>query len=1001
MKSKTVAFVEPPPDEPFRYGASKPPPVGISAKAGTVAEEVPNPSLNTNPPSPRGSPSAVDRDAVELEDSSRPSKQAKVDQPDQVMSVRDQHEDEELEFPFQDDEIDMLEGYDNTIDDEDYDLESSTCSNSEFDKLVFEFTPHEPNLTEQELKVLDDVADRVEIQRLRDMQVLLPASEVSESSVVPKSLSTRFVRTWREKMIDNKHCWLRRSRLVAREYAWLCERTDLFSPASNALGGRLLQTLYLRMRHEGYILASVDIGDAFLTVPQKEYTVVSLTSAGGDVMQYQLGCVLPGQRTGSQLWYEAITSLLRREADMVQCPESPNLLRSSDFSCYILLHVDDMLICGKSDFIDNKLVPMLKKHHKVSSSFLREEGDEISFLKRTHRLIKDGMLTISTHHKHIEQLMQITGVKPTSRPKKVPGHPLLDETDDTEPLSADEASQYRSCVGILLYLATDLPHCQHTIRWLSTGMATPTVRKKDVLRHLVSFLHGTKGLCLCLHYKGDNVGVHHQYYEDPDCLHLEVFSDSDWASNKVDRKSVSGGYICMGSCLMYSSSRTQKVISLSSGEAEVYSASSAACDSILLAKMISFLTGCGVVVHHLLDSSAARGILSRQGVGRIRHLSCRVLWLQTLVKLRKDFSCDQNGKLIHATRHLVSAVSGDLNLADLGTKRLAKKRLTELMRFCNLGFVDNDIFTVIEDFQSIRSIQRISHIGSIITQLSLIQNALSRCNAEQLNCSLCTTSAMDRTADVASGYGEYFNGYFISFLFMSFEMQVWQMILLLCLMGGIVCWTINEVRGYKASLALWSSLTDSMFDENEEERRQAYARYGRWKRQQEERSTWVARNIRSWFTGDRMDFTRGTDGRDDFRSAGTQTDLEMPPIEVDRIMHDDSETQSEKAVRYRHLSLEECSDPGLWMQLHHHEAMSDLESSIEDPTPMQVDEDGSDGSTRLARSVEDIVPTSEDMQLASQRARRLYYLRRDELLAQGDFEGLERLDHNYAWLDFV
>ena len=164
-------------------------------------------------------------------------------------------------------------------------------------------------------------------------------------------------------------------------------------------------------------------------------------------------------------------------------------------------------------------------------------------------------------------------------------------------------------------------------------MATPTLKKKDVLRHLVSCLHGTKRLCLCLHYKGDNVGVHHQYFEDPDSLHLEVFSDSDWASNKSDRKSVSGGFICPGSCLMYSSSRAQKVISWSSGEAEVYAASSAACDSILLSKMVSILTGAGVVVRHLLDSSAARGILPRQGVGRIRHLSCRVLWLQTLVKL--------------------------------------------------------------------------------------------------------------------------------------------------------------------------------------------------------------------------------------------------------------------------------------------------------------------------------------------------------------------------------
>ena len=160
----------------------------------------------------------MDRDAVELESSSRPSKQAKVDQPDQVMSVRDQHEDEELEFPFDDEEIDMLESYDNSIEDEGLDLQSSTLDSSEMEKLIFPFRAHEPNLCESELQVLDDIADRVEIQRLVDMQVLVPFSEASSSDVGPKQLSARFVRTWREKVVNDKPIWLRRSRLVAREY---------------------------------------------------------------------------------------------------------------------------------------------------------------------------------------------------------------------------------------------------------------------------------------------------------------------------------------------------------------------------------------------------------------------------------------------------------------------------------------------------------------------------------------------------------------------------------------------------------------------------------------------------------------------------------------------------------------------------------------------------------------------------------------------------------------
>ena len=39
-KSKTVSFAQPPPKDPFRYGASKPPPEGLAAQAGIVEEPV-------------------------------------------------------------------------------------------------------------------------------------------------------------------------------------------------------------------------------------------------------------------------------------------------------------------------------------------------------------------------------------------------------------------------------------------------------------------------------------------------------------------------------------------------------------------------------------------------------------------------------------------------------------------------------------------------------------------------------------------------------------------------------------------------------------------------------------------------------------------------------------------------------------------------------------------------------------------------------------------------
>ena len=180
---------------------------------------------------------------------------------------------------------------------------------------------------------------------------------------------------------------------------------------------------------------------------------------------------------------------------------------------------------------------------------------------------------------------------------------------------------------------------------------------------MVSFLSGTKGLHLCLDFRGDDAGLHHCYTQHANEVHLEVFSDSDWGSNKQHRKSVSAGYVCYGSALLFSSSRTQRVVSLSSSEAEVYAASSSACDGILIGKLVAFCTGRCVVLHHLMDSAAARGIRARQGVGRIRHLSCRILWLQQLVKQRGKVvpTVDGDPELFH----VVSGVSGSNNISDL------------------------------------------------------------------------------------------------------------------------------------------------------------------------------------------------------------------------------------------------------------------------------------------------------------------------------------------------
>ena len=94
---------------------------------------------------------------------------------------------------------------------------------------------------------------------------------------------------------------------------------------------------------------------------------------------------------------------------------------------------------------------------------------------------------------------------------------------------------------------------------------------------------------------------------------IESFLDSDGAGFKPARKSTTSGVIVIGSRVACHSVRNQKCVSLSSCEAEYLAMAAVTSEATL---------------------SVARTLAHRWGVGRARHLSTKVLWLQTFTKHR-------------------------------------------------------------------------------------------------------------------------------------------------------------------------------------------------------------------------------------------------------------------------------------------------------------------------------------------------------------------------------
>ena len=616
----------------------------------------------------------------------------------QIGKLTCEHEDGVPEFVLDAGTANGLEDYEFGLDDDSYD-----DSNQELDSRLClpRYDDSEPWMSPEALAELEDIADQHELARLQRMQVLLPPETLEGSTQPVKHLSTKMVRTWREKEdSSSKPIWLRRSRYVAREFNWMSERSDCFSPASSAIANKLLPIIALQ---KNFALAAIDISDAFLTVKQKDPTLVEYVDKSGNRQSFALGRLLPGQRDGSKEWYLDFTQYLEQIISAQKCVAYPSLLRTPALDCLMQLHVDDVLVAALLAFLEDELVAGLKQRYKVSVQILALDN-AITFLKKRHILLPGNEILIVPHPKHFEKLFALHGLKEGDCNKKTPFDPKLDEPDTSVPLEVAEASVFRTSLGILLYLSPELIECQNTIRALSAYMANPTHQAMLSLRHLVKYLLGVSGNGLKLKKVAPGQGQA-GWYDDP--IPLETQSDSDWASasSKGHRRSVSSSMVFVAGNLLYSASRCQRLVSLSSAEAEVRAATSAMCDGIFARLLIEFCAGHMPQVHHHLDSTAAMGILQRSGVGRIRHLSTRVLWTQQAVAEGAE------------AKVVLRKISTDLNCADLGTKHMARARvrmLQFLLGSCDaygnaIGEDDYLDFTAKQRFKkAVKAVQQVS-----------------------------------------------------------------------------------------------------------------------------------------------------------------------------------------------------------------------------------------------------------------------------------------------------
>ena len=248
-----------------------------------------------------------------------------------------------------------------------------------------------------------------------------------------------------------------------------------------------------------------------------------------------------------------------------------------------------------------------------------------------------------------------------SRPLSSPGaaaekpNPKEKAEEEIE-LDGVGSTGYRRAAARINYMALDRSDLAYASKEASRGMAKPTrgdvIRLKRILRYL----------------KGSPRAVNAFRWQEPQS-EISGWSDSDWAGCTRTRRSTSGGFLLIGKHAISHWSSTQTVVALSSAEAELNALVKSISESLGLRNLFKEMNrNMQIKVH--TDSSACKGMVQREGCGKVKHLEARQLWVQEKIgdksvdvqKIPREINCSD------CLTHHWSAVDGAKHFAKVGLK---------------------------------------------------------------------------------------------------------------------------------------------------------------------------------------------------------------------------------------------------------------------------------------------------------------------------------------------
>eukprot|EP00971_Amphidinium_carterae_P220004 4367367-Amphidinium_carterae.2 len=396
----------------------------------------------------------------------------------------------------------------------------------------------------------------------------------------------------------------------------------------------LKSTLKRSRRGRDLVLAHFDISRAHFMAKAERDIIVVLPIE--DPMRAQgfygkLERSMYGTQDASRLWQKDYTSLLE-SAGFRPGIAYPAVFYSRELDARILVHGDDFVGLGDARAMES-FHQLLKKKYKVKLMAMIGTGDEVQEATILNRIVRYvprdasgcASMEIEGDGRHVQVLRAELGLsdpatKGVDTPRVKRNEKQVFEARSSRVLDRAGTRLYRSCTMRIAYLGQDRPDLQEAAKCLSQNMKEPReadlLELKRVARYLVAF---------------PRVVLTYPEQEDPGGL--DGWVDSDYAGDVYTRRSTTGQVVMHGKHCIKSSSTVQEPIGLSSGESEFYACVKGAATLLgLRALAEDWHLNVGLKLRIRTDSSAAKGFTTRRGLGRMRHVSTRYLWLQDKVQ---------------------------------------------------------------------------------------------------------------------------------------------------------------------------------------------------------------------------------------------------------------------------------------------------------------------------------------------------------------------------------